>query len=190
MIQSREEFARIWKKESAELSQLDYFSFKLINNIEKQLVDFYFIANGHSEEFLLNPSQISEMVVQLVDSLQFFIEQICFGNGCALGCPNKLNTPFSEMEDEVRLEIIEQEFKGNADACRSRRDCFKHDLMNYVIKDTLIDYYCYFAYRDYSEDNPELNNLAAFIVDVVIKFTLENGPVLLKEPHKIARQFS
>jgi len=189
MIHSKEEFARIWKKEPAELSQLDYFAFKLINHLERQLSEDYFSVNGHSEEYNLNPSQVSELAVQLTDGLQFFFEQICFGKGCALGCPNKLDTPFSEMEDETRFEIIETEFQGNAAACKTREDCFKHDLVNYVIKDTIIDFLIYFTNTEYKEDDPEITRLANFLSDTIVAFTVQQGPGLLKEPFKKADSF-
>ena len=190
MIQSKEEFAKIWKKEPTDLSQLDFFMYQLINELHAELQNDFFTESNHKEKYNLQSQQISELVVQLVDNVQFFFEQICFGKGCSLGCPNKLDKPFSEMEDEVRLEIIETEFKGNPAACRNRGDCFKHDLTSYVIKDTIIDFYSHFTGMHYQEDNPGIIEFADFIANTIIAFTLEQGPQLLKEPHRKAKQFS
>jgi len=188
MISSKEEFARIWKKEANELSQLDFFTYQLINKLDTLLTNEYFKKNP-PDEYHLKPDEIDELVVQLADGLQFFYEQICFGKGCSLGCPNKLDTPFSEMEDDVRLAIIEQEFAGNGRACASREDCFRHDLTNYVVKDTLVDFYTYFVKIEIDEDNPELKKMAHFIVENIVKFTIKNGAELLKEPYKVADNF-
>ena len=186
MINSKEEFARIWKKEPKDLSHLDYFIFLLINELDNLLHKEYFDKNSNSNNYHLNAEQISELVVQLGDGLHFFYEQICFGKGCSLGCPNKLDTPFTKREDDVRLVIINQEFDGNAEACASREDCFKHDLMNYVVKDTLIDFYTYFINIETTEEEPVLLNMATFIVGIIIRFTIERGSEFLNEPYKKA----
>ena len=189
MIHSKEEFAKIWKKETVDLSQLDFFMYQLINKLDSELNGF-FTEDKQKEEYSLQAHQISELVVQLVDNLQFFLDQICFGKGCSLGCPNKLDTPFTEMEDETRFDIIEKEFKGNPAACRNRADCYKHDIINYVIKDTIIDFYSHFSGIHFQEDNPAINKLADFIADSIIELTLAQGPQLLKEPYRKAVQFT
>lgn len=179
-----EEFARIWKKDPKDLSQLDYFIFLLINDLDSQLQKGYFAKNPTPENYKLNADQISELAVQLGDGLQFFYEQICFGKGCSLGCPNKLDKPFTKSEDNVRLVIINEEFNGVAESCASREDCFRHDLMNYVVKDTLIDFYTYFENVETNEDDPVLLNMATFIVGIIIRFTTTQGGKLLSEPDK------
>jgi len=184
MIKSKEEFARIWKKEARELSQLDYFIFLLINELDTRLNEEYFKNKLISSDYILDDRQVAELVVQLGDGLHFFYEQICFGKGCSLGCPNKLDLPFSKNEDPVRLVIIEQEFDGKAEACASREDCFKHDLMNYVVKDTLIDFYTYFMEMEIDEDNKDLYKIAAYLVNTIINFTVRHGSKLLNEPYK------
>ena len=190
MIKTTEEFARIWGKEPKELTQLDYFIFLLINEMSLQLQKDFFDQKSASGNYHLNGSQISELVVQVADGLQFFYEQMCFGSGCSLGCPHKLNKPFSQNEDEARLHIINNEFAGKAEACVNRVDCLKHDLVNYVVKDTLTDYYNYYINIETTEDEPLLINMGMSIVEIITRFTIERGPELLKEPYKKASSLS
>jgi len=186
MISSTEEFAQVWKKPANELTRLDYFIFLLINEMDSQLRKSYFNQDTDFKEYNLNTQNISELVLQLGDSLHFFYEQMCFGDGCSLGCPNKLDKPFSEKEDDVRLEIIKQEFGGKKEACSSRDDCLRHDLMSYVAVDTLLDFYNYNMNLVCEEKDPAIVKLAAFIVNIIIRFTTERGSELLKEPYKNA----
>ncbi len=190
MIASTEEFARIWEKEPNELTQLDHFIFLLINEMSLQLYKEYFSRKSISQNYYLNRQQISELAVQLADGLQFFYEQMCFGSGCSLGCPHKLDTPFSKNEDEARLHIINNEFGGNAEACTSRLDCLKHDLMNYVVNETLTDYYTHYMNIETTEKEPMLIDMGNFIVEIIIRFTIEQGPKLLEEPFKKTNSLS
>lgn len=186
MIATKKEFAQIWKKESDELTRLDYFIFLLINELDLLLNNENSSGIFASGKYRLNQPQIADLALQLGDGLQFFYEQMCYGNGCSLGCPNKLNIPFSKNEDDLKFEIIKQEFNGNADACKSREDCLRHDLMNYVVKDTLADFYGYNMNMEISEEDPLLLSMADFIVTVIIRFTIDRGSELLKEPYKNA----
>jgi hypothetical protein len=186
MIKSAEEFALIWKKETNELTQLNYFIFLLINELDSMLNKNYFDQKVSSDIFQLNAQQISDLVIQLGDGLQFFYNQMCFGNGCSLECPNKMDTPFSKKENKIKLEIIKREFDGNAKACASREDCLHHDLMSYVVTDTLSDYYTYDMNLETTEVEPAIINMATFILGIIIQFTKERGTELLKEPYKKA----
>lgn len=184
MIQSKEEFARIWKKDSKSLLQLDLFIFHLINELSRQLQTEYFSKQSQDDSYYLNPDQVSELTVQMGDALHFFYEQMCFGKGCSLGCPNKMDKPFSKRENDILFEIIEREFDGNAKACASREDCLRHDLMNYVVKDTLLDFYTYFMEQECGEEDTQLKEMADFVVKILMHFTMTRGSEFLKEPYK------
>lgn len=186
MINSVDEFAKIWKKQTKELTQLDYFIFLLINELILLLQKEY-DRKSFPVSYRLNSQQITELVVQLADGLHFFYEQICFGRGCSLGCPNKLDTSFSKKEEKVRFEIVKREFNGNPDACRGRKDCLRHDLMDYVVKDNLLDYYTFFMNIKSTEDDTVLNNISHIIVDCIINYTSKNGNTLLKEPDRMMK---
>lgn len=186
MIQSKDEFARIWKKEPSELTQLDNFIFLLINKVHSKLEKEFF-QELENNAYKLDAEQLNELTVQLGDGLHFFYEQICFGKGCSLGCPNKLDLAFSKKEEDTQLQIIKQEFDGNAAACKSRKECLQQDLMNYVIKDNLIDFYSYTIDLECSEEEPQIMHLANFILPIIMRFTMEHGSSYLKEPfQKIA----
>lgn len=184
MIQTKEEFARIWKKNPADLNHLDHFTFLLINTIYTQLETEYFRQKLTLPQYQLSPDQISELVLQLGDGLHFFYEQMCFGKGCSLGCPNKLDLAFSKGEEAARQQIIKQEFDGDSKACRSRKDCLQHDLMNYVVKDNLLDFYNYSMNIVCTEDEPQIIHIAEYIVAIIMRFSSDNGSVYLKQPFK------
>ena len=190
MINSTAEFARIWEKETDELTQLDYFIFLLINEMISKLDKEFFKSASSKSDFHLNSTHISELSVQVADSLQFFYTQMCFGSGCSLGCPNNLNKPFSKNEEEARIHIINSEFGGNSEACSKREDCLTHDLNDYVISDTISDYYSHYLNCEIAEDDPFLEKLSVFIVEIIIRFTQERGPELLKEPFGRAQVLS
>ncbi len=184
MINSKEEFAQIWKKEPKELHYLDYFIFLLINELDSLLQSEYFQNKSEPGKYHLNKQEVSDLALQLGDGLKFFYEQICFGSGCSLGCPNKLDKPFTKNEEDVRLEIRNVEFDGSNESCSSRDKCLQHDLLNYVALDTITDFYTYDMNLVSEVKDKEIVKLASFVVKIIVRLTIERGAELLKDPYK------
>ena len=137
----------------------------------------------------LNTDEILGLSFNIGDGLQFFFEKMCFGEGCALGCPNKMDKPFLKSENETRIQIINSEFDGLFEACVSRQDCLSHDVLNYVASDTIQDYYNYDKNIILDEKDREFLKLADIIKHFVVNFTNTNGSTILKKPTASASEY-
>lgn len=182
MAYTIDQFAESWQKEVNELTHLDYFTFKLICKLENHLKDETFAGSNADQGLLLMDGEGINLAFSLGDGLQFFFEKMCFGEGCSLGCPNKLEAPFDEKDKKVREGIVTYEFKGDFEACKQRRDCFSYDIVNYVIRDTLIDFYNYEKGIQLEEEDTNIKILTKTIGDFVLSFTSMYGSTILQNP--------
>lgn len=182
---SVKEFVSSWEKEIYELTNLDYFIYLLINELGATLEHDFFPQIDQEDLFYLKNDEIAAIAFNIGDGLQLFLDKNCF-NGCSLGCPNKLNKPFSKKDNQIRVDFVTTEFDGITASCTNREDCLYHDVMNYVVIDALLDFYNYEMGVILHEKDRKLNRLATFIMDYVIKFIYRNGEHLLSNPNETA----
>ena len=184
---SAKEFVSSWEKEIYELTNLDYFIYLLINELGSRLEHDFFPQIDDEDLFYLKNEEIAAISFNIGDGLQLFLDKNCF-NGCSLGCPNKLNKPFSRQEDQIRIDFVTTEFDGLTASCTNREDCLYHDVMNYVVLDALLDFYNYEMGVILHEKDRKLNKLATFIMEYVIQFIYRNGEKLLSNPNETATE--
>ena len=109
------EFIHSWEKEIYELNNLDYFTFKLINELGYNIENNYFNQQKKTPYLTIDPDDIGTLAFNLSDSLESFFENNCFGD-CSLACPIKLNEPVSPEEREFannHLQIIQMVYDIN-----------------------------------------------------------------------------
>ncbi len=180
-----QEFVDSWEKEIYELTFLDYFTYLLINELSSSMENEYFKKLSLENIHNLHTHEITSLAFAIADSLQSFLEKNCFG-GCALGCPNKLSAPFTPEEDQRRIEFVTMEFDGITANCLTREECFHHDVMTYVVADTIIDFYNFEIGLQLEEGDDQLKKLNQFIMNVIIRFIYKKGPELLNAPNELA----
>jgi hypothetical protein len=178
------EFIHSWEKEIYELNNLDFFTFMLINELGYNIEHSYFNHRKRTPYLTIDPDDIGTLAFNLSDSLESFFENNCFGD-CSLGCPIKLNEPVSPEEREFannHLQIIQMVY----DIDWNKRHYFISDILNYVVLDTLFDFYNYEIGLDLDDKDIGLIQFADYITDIIEKFIEKNGKLYLEKPHESA----
>jgi hypothetical protein len=178
------EFIHSWEKEIYELNNLDFFTFQLINELGYHIEHSYFNQRKKTPYLSIEPDEIGTLAFNLSDSLESFFENNCFGD-CSLDCPTKLNEPVSPEEREFannHLQIIQMVY----DIDWNKRHYFISDIFNYVVLDTLFDFYNYEIGLDLDDKDIGLIQFADFITDIIEKFIDKNGQLYLLKPHEPA----
>lgn len=178
------EFVNSWEKEIYELNNLDYFIFLMMNDLGSLVEKDFFEKSDRKEPLFLNGHEIGNLVFNLGDSLQLFFEKNCFGS-CTLRCPSRLNESLENADHESRKKIF-HEFDTRIASCRTKEQCFYLDIMNYVVLDTLIDFYNYEMDVIFDESDLRLMRLAEFIMEIIVDFTRKKGRQLLDTPQENA----
>lgn len=184
---SAREFVDSWEKEIYELTNLDYFTYKIINEMGAALENYFYPTIGAEDVFYLNQNEIATLAFNIGDGLQNFFDKNCFG-GCKLGCPNKLSRPFSEQDDLVRTKFVSENLDGITASCINREDCLYHDVLNYVVLDAILDFYNYEMGIILHEKDRRLTKLSLFVMELIINFTRKNGATLLAKPNELATE--
>jgi len=177
---SVQEFISSWEKEMYELNHLDYFIFKLINHLGYQIEHNYFNSIKPSNYLLVDPEEIGTLSFNLGDSLESFLENNCFGD-CAMSCPTRLDEPVDPEEIRARndqLQLIQLE--NGADF--NKRNFFVNDILNYVVIDTLFDFYHYEMGLNLDDTDLSLIQFADFISSILEKFMDAQAQTLLSNP--------
>jgi hypothetical protein len=178
------EFIHSWDKEIYELNNLDFFTFQLINELGYQIEHSYFKQRKRTPYLSIEPEDIGTLAFNLSDSLESFFENNCFGD-CSLACPIKLNEPVSPEEREFannHLQIIQMVY----DIDWNKKHYMVSDILNYVVLDTLFDFYNYEIGLDLDDKDIGLIQFADFITDIIVKFIEKNGKTYLMKPHEPA----
>ncbi len=184
---SAADFIKAWEKEVYELTHLDYFIYLLMNSVAEQLETSFFPKLFNvDEELILNNEEITNLAFHLGDSLQLFFDKNCFGS-CPLNCPNQLQQKVSQ-EDFIKAGKIPESTEFGVYACTTKEHCLKHDLLNYVIIDTVLDFYRYDLKATAGDDHPVLQRLIHFINDKVVDLIKKEGDPLLKAPEENASE--
>jgi len=181
---SAREFVNSWEKEIYELNNLDYFIFLIMNDLGSLIEREFFSKSERKEDLFLSSTEIGNLVFNLGDGLQMFFEKNCFGS-CELRCPTHLSEHLNHDDQKVRKGII-NEFDRKPTSCRTKEQCLNIDLMNYVVLDTLIDFYNYEMRIILDETDIRLLTLADYIMNIITDFTRTKGQLLLNTPQENA----
>jgi len=167
------EFISSWEKEIYELNQLDYFSFLLINYLGNQIENEFFKDKEQAPYLRIEPEDIGTLAFNIGDSFESFLEHNCFGD-CKLSCPTHLNEkmdPTAVNLDGHHLHILQIINSKDLD----KRQFLMTDILNYVVLDTLFDFYNYEIGLDIDDADAGLMHFADFITVILEKFIESKG---------------
>jgi hypothetical protein len=174
------EFVSSWEKEIYELNNLDYFTYLLINYIGYGIEHEFFNKENPSAYLRIDPEEIATLSFNIGDSFESFLENNCFGD-CKLSCPTKLNelvNPDDKELDATHLNIVQ--IMNGEDL--SKKQFLLTDILNYVVMDTLFDFYNYEIGLDLDDADIGLMQFADFITVLLEKFIETKGQSLLNHP--------
>jgi hypothetical protein len=180
------EFVNSWEKEVYELNNLDYFTYLLINHLGNQIENDYFSQNNKHSHLKIDPEDIATLAFNIGDSFESFLENNCFGD-CSLSCPTHLTEKFDPSEVDPKnthlhiLQII------NGDEL-DKKHFFLTDILNYVVLDTLFDFYNYEVGLNLDDADVGLMQFADYITNILERFIENPGQKYLKNPRDCASQ--
>jgi len=180
---STREFIESWDKELYELNNLDFFIFLMINHLGNQLEKRFFVQNRRQSEIFLDFENIGTVCFNVGDAFEYFLEENCLGY-CPINCPRDLDGQIDsctiKLEDRIKrkLELLQSFLVGHLD----KEQCFRIDLMNHVILDTLLQFYSEELNIEFEENDLTLLELAEFMENVIIDFIRYEGETLLSRP--------
>ncbi len=178
------EFVSSWEKEIYELNNLDYFTFLLINYLGYKIEHDFFNAEKNSPYLRIDPEEIATLSFNIGDCFESFLENNCFGD-CTLSCPTKLDEKVDPNQKELErthLNII-QIINGKD---LSKKQFLLTDILNYVVLDTLFDFYNYEIGLDLDDADIGLMQFADFITMILEKFIELRGKTFLMNPKEPA----
>lgn len=184
------EFIDSWDKEIYELTNLDFFIFQTINHLGNQIEKRFFINERNSSLLKLSFDDIGTLCFNLGDSLEYFLQDNCFGN-CNLNCP-------LDLDSSVNLKLLESDenmqrrlsvFKSIALDKIAKEQCLRVHLMNHVILDTLIHFYTEEIEIEVDEEDIDIIEFADFIENVIVDFIRHEGQSLLLQASEPAMDY-
>lgn len=184
------EFIESWDKEIYELTNLDFFIYQLINYLANQIEKRFFIRERKDSRLLLDFDQLGTLCFNIGDAFEFFLRENCLGS-CPLNCPRDLNAHFDadkvQLEEKIRRNIfLLQSFMSGQ---LEKEQCLRIDLMNYVILDTLLQFYNESFQDELNDDDIDLLELAEFIEDEMVDFVRVEGQTFLQHPFKPSLEY-
>ena len=181
------EFIDSWEKEIYELTYIDYFSYLLINELASGMEKDFFKNRKHDDQISLSADEISTLSFNIADGLQGFFEKNCFGT-CKFGCLLKLD---EMMDKETQGSVQDKKpFVNISDGeNQTKEQCLSSDILNYVILDSLLDYYNYELGIILTESDNDLLDFAEFNLNVIIQFIRFKGQRFLKTPQENASAY-
>jgi hypothetical protein len=187
---SAREFIKSWDKELYELNNLDFFIFLMINHLGNQLEKKFFTQHRRQSELFLSFDYIGTVCFNVGDSFEYFLEENCLSS-CPINCPRDMDGQIDscsvKLEDRIKrkLDLLQSFLVGHLD----KEQCFRIDLMNHVILDTLIQFYNEELNKEFEENDWDLLELAEFIENAIIDFIRFEGPDLLNKPFENALEY-
>jgi len=178
------EFIDSWEKEIYELNQLDYFIYLMINKLGFQIEHDFLNAKNKNPYLQIDPDDIGTLAFNIGDSFETFLENNCLTN-CQLQCLTKLDEKLTTKERkyvEKNLHIVHILNEENW----NRKQFLVADILNYVVLDTLYDFYNYDVGINVEESDIGLLKFADFITDILIKSIYTNGQSLLNNAKESA----
>ena len=178
------EFISSWEKEIYEFNYLDYFAFLLINSLGNQ-IEQYFNQNKSKTRYLyIEGEDVGTLAFNIGDTLESFFENNCLGD-CNLSCPTRLHEKIDLNEidyDNHHLHILQLVNNEEID----KKQFLLTDILNYVVLDTLFDFYNYEIGLDLDDSDMGLMHLADFITAQLEIFIETRGQQYLKSPKESA----
>jgi len=184
---SAQEFVKSWDKELYELNNLDFFIFLMINHLGNQLEKRFFIHHRRHSELYLSFDHLGTVCFNVGDSFEYFLEENCLSS-CPINCPRdmdgKIDSCAIKLEDRIKrkLDLLQSFLVGHLD----KEQCFRIDLMNHVILDTLMQFYSEELNLEFEEDDLTLLELAEFLENSIIDYIRFEGADLLNKPFENA----
>jgi hypothetical protein len=178
------EFIDSWEKEIYELNQLDYFIYLIINKLGFQIEHNYLTVRNKNSYLQIDPDDIGTLAFNIGDSFESFLENNCLTN-CDLQCPSKIDEKLTSRDQEYvdkNLHIVHIINEENW----NRRQFLVTDILNYVVLDTLYDFYNYDIGINVEESDIGLLKFADFITDILVKFIYSNGQIYLENAREPA----
>lgn len=178
------EFVSSWEKEIYELNNLDYFTFLLINYLGYKIEHGFFNSAEYSPYLRIDPEEIATLSFNIGDCFESFLENNCLGD-CNLACPTRLDEKVDPNQTELErthLNIIH--IMNGTDL--SKKQLLLTDILNYVVLDTLFDFYNYEIGLDLDDADIGLMQLADFITVIMEKFIESKGQTYLISPKEPA----
>jgi hypothetical protein len=181
------EFIDSWEKEIYELTYLDYFSYLLINDLASVIEKDFFHKRNQNSQISLSAEEISTLSFNIGDSLQGFFEKNCFSK-CKLDCSLKLEDALDNKNP-----IIKDDERNNPSNSKNndqmKEQCMSSDILNYVILDSLLDFYNYELGIILTETDNDLLDFAEFNLNVIIQFIRSKGQRYLRTPQENASAY-
>ena len=183
---SAREFIDSWEKEVYQLSNLDLFTYQLINELASAIEGNYFKNKKAAEDsFYLYSEEIGSLCFDMADSLQLFFEKNCLGS-CKLKCPIELNKKITNTDWTPPSNFLQLSVLPSSNY--NKEQCLYYDMLNYVILDSLIDFYHYEMDIVLTEDDERIMHFAEFIAKVILNFIRNKGQTFLNNPWENATQ--
>ncbi len=155
----------------------------MINHLGNQLERRFFINERKNSHLNLPFEHIGTLCFNLGDSFEYFLEEGLYKN------PNfdhfSGSNPFQEMHHRqnqilpFRLKALKSLVSGGV----VKEQSFRVELMDYVILDTLLQFYGDEMDIEFDEDDLEIVELADFVEDVMVEFIRKEGKSLLQYPN-------
>ncbi len=185
MYISVNEFVTSWEKEIYELTNLDYFTYIIINYLGYQIEHEFLTGDDCTPYLRIDPEEIATLSFNIGDSFESFLEKNCFGD-CTLSCPTRLDEKVNPEDadlDRTHLNIIQ--IMNGTDL--SKKQFLLTDILNYVVLDTLFDFYNYEIGLDLDDADIGLMQFADFITVILEKFIEGKGQPFLVNPKEPAK---
>lgn len=182
---SAQEFVENWDKEIFKLDYLDYFVFLLINHLGNQLETRFFSHRRPESPVSLTFDDTATLAFNIGDSFEFFLQER----------PEKSQERSSRHDLPGAESLVQRQQRdgGRRQALVSeeilRQKNFRIDLMDNVILDTLIQFYCDELNIEFEEEEREISELADFIHDVICDFIRNDGQAFLARPEEPAVEY-
>ena len=180
------EFISSWQKEIYELNNLDYFTYLLINHVGYLIEHSFFTKPKQCTYLKIDPEEIATLSFNIGDSFESFLENNCFGD-CTLSCPTKMNEKYNPEDldfNNGHIQILQ--IVNGTDL--NKKQFLLTDILNYVVLDTLYDFYNYEIGLDLDDADTGLLEFADFITVSLEKFIEQKGRNYLTNPKETASE--
>ena len=174
------EFISSWEKEIYELNNLDYFIFILINQLGHYIQKECFGNNSKKDNLYLDDNEISSLVFNIGDTLQYFMEKNCYDT-CPFHCPINMKDKVTPNE-VILLDIFPDRKIISSHSCKTKEDCFYMEIFNNVVLESLFDFYNYDKGIVFEETDTKFLKFASLIVDHILELVNQKGAELLTKP--------
>ena len=182
---SAQEFVENWDKEIYKFDYLDYFVFLLINHLGNQLENRFFSHQRPDSPIALAFDDIATLAFNIGDSFEYFLQERP-DNQLDRRARNESNDDDS-VKHRHQKESNRRQVSMTEEILRQKN--FRVDLMDNVILDTLIQFYCDELNIEFESEEREISELADFIHDVICDFISNDGHAFLARPEEPAVEY-